>query len=226
MAASAPTKRQVTRDVIVSLAVNGIGPLLTYILLSPHMADVNALLIASLFPVLDNLYTIARHRRLDVFGVFILVGLLLSILLLLVSGNARLILIRESLLTGVIGLVMLASLLMPRPLLFYFASHFTAGHDAAKQAEFNNNWKVAPYFRFVMRLMTIVWGVTLVLEAIIRTALVYQLSTLTFLAVSPFIQYGFLGFAIVWTVWYARHARRRGAIIRQQRLAVSQQPSR
>ncbi len=62
------------------------------------------------------------------------------------------------------------------------------GIQAGQRAEFNANWETGPYFRGVMRLPTVVWG--LALEAVLRTGLAYTLPTLTFLAVSLFVQYG------------------------------------
>lgn len=217
------SKREITQTVVLSVLINGVLPLVGYVLLSPHMSEVAALTIVALIPALDNAFTFAKYRHFDVFGLFMLAGLVLSIGVVLLGGDKKFILIKESFLTGALGLVMLVSLVFPRPILFYFASHFTAGKDEAAQAAFAAQW-VRHYFRFVMYLMTIVWGLDLVGEAIVRTFLVLTIdSTEMFLAISPVVQYGFLGAAIAWTVWYARHARRRGAAIQRQREAEAVQ---
>jgi hypothetical protein len=135
----------------------------------------------------------------------------------LLGGDAKFILIKESFVTAGLGLLMLGSLLLPRPLMFYFAVHFSAGHDDTSRANFSQYWQY-PYFRFVMYTMTIVWGLSLVSEAIIRTILVFSLNnTKDFLAISPFVTYGILGLTVAWTVWFSRRARRREAATRQQR---------
>ena len=136
-------------------------------------------------------------------------------MLVLFGGSTRLILVRESLLTGATGAVFLLSLLYKRPLIYYFAMHFNTGGDKAKVAEFSGMWQY-PYFRHVMRWMTGVWGLALVLEATIRTYLAFSLSTITFLAISPVVQYGIIGATVLWTVVYAKHSRRVGARMRAE----------
>jgi intracellular septation protein A len=208
------SKPAIIREVILSVGINGLLPLLAYNLLTPHLSEIEALTLVSLIPLADNLVSFLRHRRLDVFGLFMLAGLLLSLGVVLLGGDQKFILIKESFLTGAIGLVMLASLVLPRPLLFYFAAHFTAGKSQEAQAEFGERWH-SSYFRFVMYLMTIVWGLALVAEAAIRIVLVLSLnSTTTFLAVSPLVQYAITGGTIAWTVWYARYSSRKVAQLR------------
>lgn len=205
----ANSRRKLLVSALVSIFINGVCPLVAYNLLTPGLPEIEALTIAASIPLLDNVYSLVKNRRLDVFGVFMLAGLLLSIVLVLLGGDKRFILIKESFLTGFLGLVMLGSLFLPRPILFYFAAHFTAGNSPQARAEFNGRWEL-PYFRFVMYVMTIVWGVALLAEAAVRTILAFAIeNTSTFLAVSPFVQYGFLAAAIGWTVWYRKYAQRR-----------------
>jgi hypothetical protein len=215
--ANKTSKGRVIREVVQSLLINGLAPYLVYTILSGHLSDVAALSIAASVPALDNLVSFLRYRRLDVFGSFILLSLVISIGVVLLGGDAKFILIKESFVTAGLGVLLLGSLLLPRPLIFYFAVHFSAGHDAASRANFSQYWQY-PYFRFVMYTMTIVWGLSLVSEAIIRTILVFSLNnTKDFLAISPFVTYGILGLTIAWTVWFARRARRREAATHLQR---------
>ena len=203
------SRSQLIRTALLSIFINAVCPLVAYNLLTPALPEVEALTIAACIPLVDNLYSLAKNRRLDVFGVFMLLGFLVSIGLVLLGSDKRFILIKRSFLTGVLGLLMLGSLALPRPILFYFAANFTAGNSPQARAEFENKW-VIPYFRFVMYLMTIVWGLTLVIEAAVRSILAFTIdSTETFLAISPIVQYGFLGAAIAWTVWYRKYSMRR-----------------
>ena len=72
---------------------------------------------------------------------------------LLFGGSPRLLLVRESLITAVFGLACFFSLLLPRPMMFYFARNFIAGTDPARQARFNTAWQF-PEVRFCPRLIT------------------------------------------------------------------------
>jgi hypothetical protein len=215
---SSPAGRQVRREIALSILLGGVAPLVVYSVLRPHTSELHALIVAAVAPLLENVLSLARKRTLDVFGAFVLGGIVISIVLVLTGGSPKLILIRESFLTGATGLVFLLSLLYRRPLIYYFALHFTTGDDPQQRAEWSRNW-AHPYFRFVMRLMTLVWGVATLAEALIRGYLVFHLSTVEFLAVSPFVQYGIIGAAIAWTLWYGRRARRRGEQLRAAAIA-------
>ncbi|MGE5703736.1 MAG: VC0807 family protein, partial [Clostridia bacterium] len=173
-----------------------------------YTSSVMALTIATMIPLLDNAVSLIRHRRVDVFASFMLIGFVLSLLAVFMGGSERLILLRESFVTAVLGFLFLGSLLFSRPLIYHFAIRFTVGNDPVKAAEFASNWAY-PYFRFVLRLMTIVWGCALLGEALVRTFLVFQLSVPAFLAISNFVVYGFIGAAVVWTVLYRRHSAKR-----------------
>src|SRR5947208_2551964 len=98
--------RETLRGLAPSLLISVAGTLLIYSLLRPHFppASVLPLPIASLFPLLGNAVSLARHRRLDIFGVMVLIGLAAGVLAALLGGGQRLLLIRESFVTGAIGL--------------------------------------------------------------------------------------------------------------------------
>ncbi|UJF33911.1 VC0807 family protein [Paenibacillus hexagrammi] len=188
--------------VILTLLLNGIIPWGLYVLLSKHMSGLAALSIATLIPLAENLIQLLKHRKLDAFGSLMLFTFVFSIVLVAMGGSEKLLLIRESFITGAVGLIFLGSLLFPRPIMFYLASRFVGGVD------FEQNWKYA-YFRKIMRLMSFVWGIMLSLEAIVRTVLVFELSTAQFLAISNVVMYGFIGAAVAWTVVYRKHSSKR-----------------
>jgi hypothetical protein len=215
---SAPQSGDVKREIIRSVLLGGVAPYVIFSLLRPHTSEFAALIVAALAPLMLNVVSLVRKRSLDIFGVFVLAGIVISVMLVLVGGSPKLLLIRESFVTGAFGLVFLCSLVYRRPLIFYFARHFSTGDDPEQQEAWSSRWKY-PYFRFVMRLMTAVWGVATLIEAVARGYLVFRLPTQSFLAVSPFVQYGIIGVTIAWTVWYARRARTQGEWLQRRRLA-------
>lgn len=185
--------------VIFTLLVNGIVPWVLYVWLSEHMSSLAALTIATLVPLLDNLVHLVKHRKLDAFGALMLFTFLLTIVLVLLGGSEKILLVRESLITASVGLIFLGSLFFRRPIMYYLALRFIAA------PHFAENWDYA-YFRFVMKLMTFVWGVMLTLEAVVRVVMVYQLSTASYLALSNLVLYGFIGATVLWTLIYRRHS--------------------
>jgi len=76
----------------------------------------------------------------------------------LLGGNAKVLLIRESFFTAMLGIACFVSLLLPRPLMFYVNRQFIAGKDPEKIAQCNQQWNHR-YARFVHRLITRVWGI-------------------------------------------------------------------
>jgi len=202
------SRKEIFKGIVITLLINGALPFVVYEVLRSHMSSMGALSVATVIPLVDNLFTLIKKRKIDVFAVCMLISFLLGIIMITIGGSERLLLIRESLVTGILGLLFLGSLLLPRPLIFYFALRFTVGNDPEKTSVFAANWQYA-YFRFVLRLITIVWGLALLGEAAVRTFLVFKLSVTQFLAVSNLVMYGFIGAALVFTVVYRRHSQKR-----------------
>jgi hypothetical protein len=208
-------RKQVIRGVILSLLINAGLPLLVYLLLLGHVSNVMALTIATLIPLLETGIHFLKYRKWDVFAVFMLVGFILGILAALIGGDERLILIRESFVTGILGLIFLGSLVTRRPLIYYFAMRFTVGKTQEEQAAFADNWNVS-YVRKVLRILTAGWGIVLLGEALLKVVLVYSLSVSTFLAISSLVTYGFIGLAIIWTVVYRRKSSKKLAQLKER----------
>jgi len=185
--------------VVFTLLINGLIPWGLYVLLSGHMSSLAALSIATLAPLIDNIVHLVKHRKLDAFGGLMLFTFLLTLAFVLVGGSEKILLVRESLVTASVGVLFLGSLFFRRPLMFYLALRFIAN------PEFPANWSYG-YFRFVMRLMTLVWGIVLTAEAGVRVYMVFHLSIEAYLALSNIVLYGFIGAAVLWTVAYRRHS--------------------
>ncbi|WP_276355363.1 VC0807 family protein [Cohnella caldifontis] len=200
--------------VIFTLLVNGVVPWLLYVWLQDYMSSLAALTIATLVPLADNLVHLAKHRRLDAFGGLMLFTFVLTLLLVLLGGNEKMLLIRESLVTAAVGILFLGSLPFGKPLMFHLAVRFISKGDFAA------NWNY-PYFRFVMRLMSFVWGIMLTAEAAVRVTMVYSLSTAHYLALSNFVLYGFIGAAILWTLAYRRRSSAKLAQLKLQAQAAA-----
>lgn len=212
------------RGLLVSIVINAAIPFLLYTLSKKYISssEVVALSIAALFPIFDSIFGIIRHRQLDLIAVLALLGIVVSLVGVLMGGDTKILLIRESFLTGALGIACFVSLLLPRPLMFYFGRQMMAGKDPVKIAQFDAQWQ-HPYARFVHRLITIVWGIAYVGEFILRVILVYTLPAAVVLLISPFLLGGITVGTIVWTFAYVRYATKRGKemIQRQQALEAA-----
>ena len=184
--------------VLPSLLIDGLCPYLAYTLLIayvPGISQIMALAIGAIFPATYGLVGIVRRRHLDIIGAVVLIGIAVSMAATFVGGDPKMLLIRESFVTGALGLVCLLSLLWPRPLMFYIGRQFSTGHDAAEIERFNALWQF-PGARRLFRVLTIVWGL-------------WTLSIPQVLVISPFVFNGiFLGL-ITWNFAYVSRQRRR-----------------
>jgi hypothetical protein len=202
--------RTMVRPLLWDIALNATIPAALY-LFAKHFispSELSALLWAATFPLLKSAYDLTKRHALDPVALLILLGLVTSIVAVLFGGTARLLLIRESLFTGAFGLACLASLLFPRPIMFYFGRYFMAGRDAQKRETFNARWR-NPIARRAHRLVTATWGFVYVGEFVLRVVLVYNLPAAIVLAVAPFLTGLATVGAIVWTFWYAYRVRDR-----------------
>jgi hypothetical protein len=198
------------RAILLDIALNAIIPLVLYRLSKRYVSssELTALSISALFPLAKSLFDFLRHREFDPISVIVLLGIVTSGLSLLLGGNPRILLVRESLFTGAFGLACFFSLLLPRPMMFYFGLHFVAGRDPQRRERFNASWAL-PQVRFAHRLITIVWGTVYVAELIVRVILIYSLSAQLVLVISPILIGGSTILTIIWTFRYARHVRER-----------------
>lgn len=200
------------KSVISSLVINGAIPFLIYWALTNYTATSQfvALVISGVPSIIDSIVGIIRRKRIDFLAGIVLAGIAISLIIITLGGSPKILLIRESFFTVAFGLALLVSLLLPRPLMFYFARYFASGNDPTNVDRFNTFWQNEK-FRHSMRVMSAVWGVGLVLEAAIRVSLVITLSVAQFLAVSPFVIYGIIALLIIWTFRYGRAGRQRSA---------------
>lgn len=163
---------------IVTITVNVVLPFATYVLLTRVFGagEVTALLVSGAWPVLEIAYTVARHRVVDEFSVFVLIGIVIGIVTALFSDDARAVFLKDSLATGLIGVVMLVTLVVGRPLTFYLGRRFATDGSAVQRQWWNGLWR-HPQFRRVQRTIGLMWGVTLLGEAAIRALLTLTLGT-------------------------------------------------
>ncbi|MFD9818817.1 VC0807 family protein [Streptomyces violascens] len=196
---------------ILTIALNVVAPIITYNALHDHgWSEFAALLAGSAWPVLDSAFHLVWRRRLDEFAIVTLVFLVITAVVSLVGAHsARALLLKDSAVTGLFGLLCLATLLAPRPLMFYFGRKFATDGTAASTAWWNGLWQFEG-FRKTVTTMTTVWGVAYCLEAVTRIGLAYTLHTDTMVTLSPFMIYGVLGVLVAWTTMYGKRSRRRG----------------
>ena len=190
-----------------NLIVAGVLPVVAYALLRPYVpSDATALAIVMIFPVAEIVFERARRGRLEPIGVIALVGISLGLIGAVVfNGNATLLKVRESLITGVFGVICLLSLAAERPAMFYMGRMFATGGDPTRMAEFDEVWML-PTVPRRFRMVTAVWGIGLTGEAVFRLVLALSIPTQSFLIISQIVTWAVLGGLL----WFSFAAQRSG----------------
>ena len=202
-----------TASIVINIAL----PILLYLALKRYTSasDFLALVISGVPSMIDSIVGVIRRKRIDLLAGLVLTSILISLILIALGGNPKIYLIRESFFTVAFGLAYLISLFFPRPLAFYFARYFATGNHPENIPWFDSLWQYQQ-FRHTMRVITVVWGIGFLCEAVLRTFLVMVLSITQFLIVSPFVLYGTIGVLFVWMFFYSRQGRKKGEALRQK----------
>lgn len=188
MATRAPARRTVRAEIASLVLVNAIAPYIVYELAEPRVGGMAALALSAVPPAIEGIWSVARARKLDVVSALVLGGIAISFVLVALGGSEQVLLLRDSLITSIVGLVIAISAAFPRPILYFVFRQVQGGEPEMR----------------VMRVLSVVLGVGLVVEMAVRTVMVLEMSPDRFLLVSPFVQYGMTGALVVGCVVYLR----------------------
>ncbi|KAF9307979.1 hypothetical protein BG003_011796 [Podila horticola] len=186
-------QRKQWRVLAISMFIDVVLPVILYYTLKSHISALAALLISSAPPAINCAAKFFVYRRVDPIGLLIIFGFVLSAILSFIDGNPRLLLLRDSFVTGASGLIFLASLIpikigkfQVKPLTYGVSAqmmtaspsiqYFVEGNLVERSlSEFC--WQWSRRYRRGMRAMTAVWGIALLLEFTLR--LIFYFSSMT-----------------------------------------------
>jgi intracellular septation protein A len=153
--------------------------------------ELQGLLLASVVPLASAGWTFFRQRKLDALSGTLLVAIVIGAALSLLVNDPRILLVKDSIVTGAIGLGFLITLFTPRPLLVSFASALS-GDDPERLQQ--------PQVRDVIQRLSIIWGLGLLGEAVVRVGLSFELMPTELMAVSPVMAICVFGALSLWTL--------------------------
>ena len=205
-----PINRPPIGNIAWGIVLNAVFPVILYQLSKRYYSpsEFTALVVAALFPIGKSGFELIYRRQLDPISILVLLGIGTDSVALLFGGSPRVLLMRESLITGVFGIACFFSLLLPRPMMFYFARYFIAGTDQVRQARFNAAWQFQEV-RFCHRLITTVWGCAFVGELVVRLVLIYNLPAALVLVISPILLGLVTICTMIWAFAYGQRVRLR-----------------
>lgn len=137
---------------VLELAINFLLPWLAYRFALPHLGETGALIASAVPPMVWSVIELVRFRRVDALSAMVVAGIVLSIVAMALGGSPRMLLLRESLVSGAIGVVFLLSLPLRRPLIFYLARATVAREMEGGAERFETLWRERPGFVSAMRL--------------------------------------------------------------------------
>lgn len=152
-------------------------------------------------PLLWSAYELAKTRRLDAISIIVVASILFTVGATAMGGSARLIQIRDALVTGVVGIIFIFSLLLRRPIIFYLARATMARNTIEGAEDFETIWS-KPGVPKILRLLTAIWGVGLIAQTATMCWLAYIWPIGRYLLISPIIGYGIFGVLLIWSLWY------------------------
>ncbi|WP_047248962.1 VC0807 family protein [Chromobacterium subtsugae] len=177
---------------LLELLVNFLLPWLCYRWARPHWGEMGGLLLSAAPPLMWSGWELWRSRRVDAMGMLVLLGIALSLLAMALGGGEKMLLLRESLLSGLFGAAFLLSLLFPRPLVFFLARAALERQRQDGREHCERLWAQAA-FRRGMRFMTAMWGLGLVSEMLLRSWLAWHWPVERSVLLLPWISYGVMG---------------------------------
>lgn len=194
--------------------INIVLPYLIYSYAQPHYGDVQALIASSAPPIVWSIVEFARHRRVDFLSMFVLLGIVLSLLAFLGGGGMKFLQLREKLVTMIFAFVFLGSAAIGKPIIYELArASLKRANNTGELARFEGLRDHGP-FRRSMTVMTLVWGFGLLADALVSIALVYVIPVKEYLVFHPVLGYATMGSLALWTFLYARRRRREGEALR------------
>lgn len=190
---------------VLELIVNLVLPWAIYRWALPHFGSLGALYASAVPPLAWSLVEFAKLRRIDALSAIVLLGIVLSIVSMALGGSERILLVRESLVSGAIGIAFLFSLFLERPLVFHLARAAIARKQGEVAGRFEALYNERPHLRAAFHQMTLVWGAGLTAETALRCWLAWRWPIERSLVVLPIISYAVYGVLMLWTFWMRTH---------------------
>jgi hypothetical protein len=203
--ASTGAARTSTRTMVRGLLLDvGLPAIIYYVLHAAGVSDWFALLAASLMAGARTVVVAIRQRVLNALSFVVMVLYGVGLLLTFVTGDVRFLVLKDSLGTGVIGLLFLCFALAGHPLTLGVTQSWAPQRATA----IDERYRTEPAVRHGHFVASMVWGFSLLAEALVRVVLVLLLPISVVVGLSTALVAVVIGSLTVWTLWYIRRLRR------------------
>jgi len=155
-----------------------------------------ALAASSIGPAIRSARALGARHELNPLAALMLLVNAAGIVVSFLTGDPRAMIAKDSLISSVIGVAMLGSVAVRRPLLSpALRLWLTKGGDADREATWDRLRNRTVKFRRLECLFTVIWGVIVLAECVIRVAGAYTLPISTMVWLSTVLVIGAIGLA-------------------------------
>ena len=124
------------------------------------------------------------------------------------SGDPHFLVLKNSIVTGTVGLAFLVTSWLGTPLSLAASQSF----QPARREELRREYETDPDVRRGHRVSSTVWGVGLLAEALVRVPLVYLLPIDVMVGLGDVISTATIAALITWNVWYVKRVTARAMV--------------
>ncbi|MFJ8555151.1 VC0807 family protein [Streptomyces sp. NPDC093676] len=167
------SKKQNFMPLIMDVAV----PIGSYYLFKDAfgMSTLMALGLSSVVPAVRTVWGVVEERTINAFAALILFVNVVGLLLSFVAGDPRLMLAKDSGVSSAIGIGILVSVAMGKPMMTAGMKPWLVKGAADREAAWSRLQSASPAFRRADRVFSVVWGVVLLVECVVRVVGAYTL---------------------------------------------------
>jgi hypothetical protein len=139
------------------------------------MSTLMALGLGSVVPAVRTVWGVVEERTINAFAALILFVNVVGLLLSFVAGDPRLMLAKDSGVSSAIGIGILVSVAMGKPMMTAGMKPWLVKGAADREAAWSRLESASPSFRRAERVFSVVWGVVLLVECVVRVVGAYTL---------------------------------------------------
>lgn len=161
------------------------------------MSTFAALAWSSVVPAVRTGWGVVKERKFNGLAGLILVVNVVGLLLSFVAGDPRLMLAKDSGVSSAVGIGILVSVAMGKPMMTAGMKPFLVKGDPAREAAWERLLSGSAAFRRAERRFSVVWGVVLLTECVARVVGVYTLPVDTMVWLGSVVMVAAIGVAMV-----------------------------
>ncbi|ARO58856.1 Putative membrane protein [Bacillus cereus] len=154
------------KKAILDLVFYLVIPFLIWKFAKPYIDPYYAMLLSSVPGIIYTLYTFKKEKQFNVTGFFILITLISNTTVDLLSGSAERMLWNDTYYHIVLGIIVICTIFIKKPLMLYFAADIAAlqGHDRDKSRELYRDSRIYPALQY----LTLFFGLQFILKSFLK----------------------------------------------------------